>query len=825
MHDEERPALEQAHEEDLDLEGAETTVLSTPYGETTGVRRPPVLSAPTPDAAAGGAPAPAAASADDIVADVVALTPDFAVSADDAPDLAVPAPDDAMDAVPDDAPAVVPTPDFAVSADDAPDLAVPAPDDAPDLAALADDDAADAAPDDAPAVVPMPDDDAPDLAVPAPDAAPDLTALADDDAADAAPDDAPAVVPTSDFAVSADDAPDLAALAPDAAADLAPIPDAAAADAAPPGAPPPDFAVPTDMDDDETPGAGHGFLAADALAAGSALTPAEPGPTGDRPLPALAPSADSGGLPPSVAPASAVAAVASAAPPAPEAPSVGDDPVQEGWKGWKRRALEAESRKGSAPGKSARRRWPIWVAAAALLFVCALAGGGYAYASHYATLAVPGTTVAGVDVAGMSREQIVSLVQKRAAAATVTINGDVSATATLADLGTTVDAEATADAAMTASADVVDRFKALVTQHSISVVITSDQATAETYTMGLIPDDQAKATDAAVVLADDGASFTTTPGSEGVSLDTAAAAAAATQAATSLQPQSITLNYMTQPPTVSEDQARTVADQANRWVEQDVTIKAPDGKDSFTADAATKASWITVTSAQGKVPTLSVDSAKVSAWVQAQSEEVAEEPVNGERNVNSSGAVVGIRVEAVNGTKVTNVDALTTAITRALSSGSPYSGAFETEVIEATWKDKTIADGAENLIYQAAPGEKWIDINLSNKTVTAYEGATVVHGPVSIVDGAAATPTVTGTYHIYLKHRVQTMQGENADGSTYVTEDVPWVSYFYSGYAFHGAPWRSSFGYSGSHGCINMPVSEAEWIYNWAEEGTTVVSH
>lgn len=697
MHDEERPALEQAPEEDLDLEGAKTTVLSTPYGETTGVRRPPVLSAPTPDDAAGRAPAPAAASADDIVADVVALTPDYAVSADDAPGSAAPA--------------------------------------------------------------------------------------------------------------------------PDAAATPVSIPDAAGAGApAPPGDSAPDFAAPTDMDD-EVPGAGHDFFAADALAAGSALTPAEPGPTGGRALPALAPSADSGGLPPSVAPASASAS-------APEAPPAGDEAVQEGWKGWEgRRAPEAENRASAAPAGRARRRWPIWVAAAALLFVCALAGGGYAYASHYATLAVPGTTVAGVDVAGMSREQIVSLVQKRAAAATVTIGGDVSATAALADLGTTVDAEATADAAMAASADVFDRFRALVTSHDVSVVITSDQATAETYTMGLIPDDRAKATDAAVVLDEDGTSFTTTPGSEGVSLDTAAAVAAATRAATSLQPQSITLNYVTQAPTVSDAQAQTVADQANHWVEQDVTIKTPDGKNSFTADDATKASWITVTSTQGTVPTLSVDSAKVSAWVQSQSEEVAEEPVNGERNVNSSGAVVGIRVEAVNGTKVTNVDALTTAITRALSSGNPYSGAFETEVIEATWKDKTIADGAENLIYQAAPGEKWIDINLSNKTVTAYEGATVVHGPVSIVDGAPATPTVTGTYHIYLKHRVQTMQGENADGSTYVTEDVPWVSYFYSGYAFHGAPWRSSFGYSGSHGCINMPVSEAEWIYNWAEEGTTVVSH
>ena len=63
---------------------------------------------------------------------------------------------------------------------------------------------------------------------------------------------------------------------------------------------------------------------------------------------------------------------------------------------------------------------------------------------------------------------------------------------------------------------------------------------------------------------------------------------------------------------------------------------------------------------------------------------------------NSSGAVMGIKIEAVNGTKVTNVDALTTAIVRALGSGTPYSGTFETEVIEATWKDKTIADGPAN---------------------------------------------------------------------------------------------------------------------------------
>ena len=112
--------------------------------------------------------------------------------------------------------------------------------------------------------------------------------------------------------------------------------------------------------------------------------------------------------------------------------------------------------------------------------------------------------------------------------------------------------------------------------------------------------------------------------------------------------------------------------------------------------------------------------------------------------------------------------------------------------------------------------------------MTAYEGATVVHGPVSIVDGAAETPTVTGTYKVYLQYESQTMRGENADGTKYETEGVPWVTYFSGGYEMHGAPWRSSFGwsgYGGSHGCVNMPVDAAKFIYDWTDMGDTVVVH
>ncbi|MDU0347240.1 L,D-transpeptidase [Actinomyces sp. MRS3W] len=469
-----------------------------------------------------------------------------------------------------------------------------------------------------------------------------------------------------------------------------------------------------------------------------------------------------------------------------------------------------------------RRRW-VWGAAAALLLLIGV--GGYAYAEHYSDVAVPGTTVAGTDVSGMSREQIVAAIESRAEAATVTITGDAQATASLTQLGTTVDAEATADAAMNRGAGIVDRFKALLDTGEIDVVTTSDDTVLEDYADGLVPDDQAKARNASVTLNTDTATFEITTSSEGLSVEATALADAAAEAARSLSPTSVDVAYENTPPAVDDDDAQAVADDANDWIAQDVTITSADGTLTYTADAATKASWITITDNLEAAPTLGVDSTKVAEWVDTQASDANVTPVTGQRNVNSRGEVVATSVEAVAGQTVNNADALTEGITAALSSGEAYAGTFEMTTSEEEWEERQIADGAENLVYQAADGEKWVDINLSNKTVTAYEGATVVRGPVYIVDGAAETPTVTGTYHVYLQYETQTMRGQNADGTDYETEGVPWISYFYQGYALHGAPWRSSWGFSGSHGCLNMPVAEAKWIYDWAEIGTTVVSH
>ena len=43
-------------------------------------------------------------------------------------------------------------------------------------------------------------------------------------------------------------------------------------------------------------------------------------------------------------------------------------------------------------------------------------------------------------------------------------------------------------------------------------------------------------------------------------------------------------------------------------------------------------------------------------------------------------------------------------------------------------------------------------MNLSRHTMTAYVGGRVVKGPVAMVNGAPATPTVVGTFRVYDKN-------------------------------------------------------------------------
>jgi LysM repeat protein len=107
-------------------------------------------------------------------------------------------------------------------------------------------------------------------------------------------------------------------------------------------------------------------------------------------------------------------------------------------------------------------------------------------------------------------------------------------------------------------------------------------------------------------------------------------------------------------------------------------------------------------------------------------------------------------------------------------------------------------------------------VDLSEQRLYAFEGDTMVRTTL-ISSGLPQYPTVLGTYEIYLRYTSARMRGPGYD-----LPNVPYVMYFYKGYGLHGTYWHSNFGHQMSHGCVNMPTSEAEWAYNWSDYGTPV---
>jgi LysM repeat protein len=119
----------------------------------------------------------------------------------------------------------------------------------------------------------------------------------------------------------------------------------------------------------------------------------------------------------------------------------------------------------------------------------------------------------------------------------------------------------------------------------------------------------------------------------------------------------------------------------------------------------------------------------------------------------------------------------------------------------------------------AATYGRWIDVNLSAQSVSAFEGNSPVFYAV-VSTGLPGTPTPTGQFAILSKYPAVNMSGPG-----YYLPNVPWTMFFYRGYALHGTYWHSNFGHPMSHGCVNLTNADAAWLYNFASIGTPVVVH
>jgi hypothetical protein len=122
------------------------------------------------------------------------------------------------------------------------------------------------------------------------------------------------------------------------------------------------------------------------------------------------------------------------------------------------------------------------------------------------------------------------------------------------------------------------------------------------------------------------------------------------------------------------------------------------------------------------------------------------------------------------------------------------------------------------------PGElvnegRWIDVDLGDQMLTAYEGSNPVMSFL-VSTGTASHPTVMGQFRIWVK-----LESTRMTGPGYDLKDVPYTMYFYEGYGLHGAYWHNNFGTPMSHGCVNLSPTDSAWLFNFANVGTLVNIH
>ena len=112
---------------------------------------------------------------------------------------------------------------------------------------------------------------------------------------------------------------------------------------------------------------------------------------------------------------------------------------------------------------------------------------------------------------------------------------------------------------------------------------------------------------------------------------------------------------------------------------------------------------------------------------------------------------------------------------------------------------------------------RWVAVDLFEQTLIAYEDDRPVFATV-VSSGLSDWPTVEGLFKVWARLRKDTMSGAVGEPDAYYVQNVPWVMYFKGGISLHGTYWHGDFGYRRSHGCVNLSISDARWIFDWMLE-------
>ncbi|NLC74577.1 MAG: L,D-transpeptidase family protein, partial [Clostridiales bacterium] len=252
----------------------------------------------------------------------------------------------------------------------------------------------------------------------------------------------------------------------------------------------------------------------------------------------------------------------------------------------------------------------------------------------------------------------------------------------------------------------------------------------------------------------------------------------------------------------SETIAETVSE-LNKAMTADLKFEFGDETEELTSDVFHE--WFSYGSMDG----VKLNAAKVTEWVADLAGK--HDTYNKERKFHTS---TNEEVTVPAGSFGWEMDQVETAklIVEDISKG--YKG-----TVEPVWTSKGEEFGDDDW------GDTYVEVDLDNQHVWCYvDGLCVIETPCVTGNVAHVTGTPDGIYDITFKETNATLVGEG-----YQSHVNYWMP-FNRGIGLHDATWRSKFGggiylTSGSHGCVNLPLSAAKTIYANIEKGEPVIVH
>lgn len=128
-------------------------------------------------------------------------------------------------------------------------------------------------------------------------------------------------------------------------------------------------------------------------------------------------------------------------------------------------------------------------------------------------------------------------------------------------------------------------------------------------------------------------------------------------------------------------------------------------------------------------------------------------------------------------------------------------------------------------------GSTYIEISIGSQHLWFYKNGELVY-ETDVITGLPShgQDTPTGVFRIWAKKRNAVLKGTAWDGSTWNSPVAFWMPITWTGVGLHDADWQSAFGGKlyltrGSHGCVNLSYSAAQYIFNNADLNTPVIVH